>query len=64
MRIEEGREKPLHLKPEESCIDNGVHFRHDYTGKWQRETDPLTGRIRMGIREYQPEPGRFTATWT
>ncbi|MHB9054463.1 MAG: RHS repeat-associated core domain-containing protein [Thermoleophilia bacterium] len=30
-------------------------------GKWQREKDNSTGTIRMGVREYDPELGRFAS---
>jgi len=32
-----------------------------HTGKWQRDGDPATGTIRMGVREYDPELGRFVS---
>ncbi|GBE57858.1 hypothetical protein BMS3Abin01_00784 [bacterium BMS3Abin01] len=58
-------EKNLYtLNRKKAVLTMGSTSAYGYTGKWQRETDPLTGRIRMGIREYQPELGRFTATWT
>jgi RHS repeat-associated protein len=37
----------------------GGGLANGYTGKWQREKDGRTGLIDMGVRDYDPQQGRF-----
>lgn len=34
---------------------------YGYTGKWERYSDPSTGLVMMGARDYDPSLGRFTS---